>query len=197
MTTKDLTDIILEIVTSFVTKPEAVTVTHTKTGVLNDIRITPHDDDVGRVIGVKGSRWKALAAVCHAFGLKENMRVELLKVPEPLAPKKDFYPPFEEKDDYPRDKLKAMAWALGRICFRDEGAVSVELIDKGAETTLLVNVASSERHGAVLALSTAFYCLFEAIGMSMGRKVRTAIVPEVVEQPATAAGRHAAETENQ
>lgn len=185
----DLTKLIIEISSHFVTVPEKLDINVSRVGEITDIRIIPDDSDVGRIIGVRGCRWKAFSAICYAVSLKHNMRIELLKVCEPLGDRKTFYPPFVAQEDWPIEEVRGLAKNMAQICFDNEDAIEVEIVDEKDQSTIFIHVSGAERHSAVRALALPFNTLLDAVGLAMGRKIRTSIVADVVAQPDSAAGR--------
>lgn len=75
-------DFVEFIVKSIVDKPEAVQIERSidERGVL--LQLTVHPDDVGRVIGKKGSNAQSIRALLRAFGMLNDARYNL-KITDP------------------------------------------------------------------------------------------------------------------
>lgn len=186
---ENLKSLILQVASRIVTEPEKLKLEVRELSFLTDIRIVPDDSDVGRIIGVGGCRWKAFNAICRAVGMKHGIRIELLHVREPMGDRTSYYPQFEAKEEWPKDDVLYTAEIMAQACFLEEHLVEVEAIDSEDVTTIVIHVAGSERHSVVRALERPFNDLLDAIGLMAGRKVRSSILADRVEQPDTADGR--------
>jgi len=186
---ENLKNLIIDIACRFVTVPEKLEVETRTVGVIHDLRIVPDDSDIGRIIGVKGSRWKAFNAICQAVSRKNRIRIELLAIREPLGEKRDWYPAFEPQTEWPIEDVRMISQAMAEACFMEEDSIEVEIIDKDETSTIIIHVGTSERYASVCSLERAFNDLLDAIGLTVGRKIRTSIIADVVRQPESADGR--------
>ncbi len=60
-----------------VNHPDAVGVAQQQKAGTVILEITAHPDDIGRIIGHKGKRIKAIRKICSIWGIKNNNRVRI------------------------------------------------------------------------------------------------------------------------
>jgi predicted RNA-binding protein YlqC (UPF0109 family) len=157
------------------------------------LRIIPHDSDFGRVLGTRGAHFNALIALCRCVGEKHALKIELKPLAEPARKVQQRYNPFEQRANWPKDRLLSIISDAVLACVRDVEAVTVDCHDHKADSDILVGTSSEENKSTIELLDSALYILGNSIGKPNGRtltvKVERCNAPTLEPQPETADGR--------
>lgn len=183
--TDRLAKVLSRILAEIVLNPKALSVGAAAAEGFATVRITCASSDTGKIIGRSGSHFRALQAICNAWGARNGLEVELRKIAEAgdHAPKP--YPRFQSRADWPKEKLVDLAEAMAFLVFKDDTSILVDCLDDSEDSTIKISVARDEPVELVKAMGTAFHVLLRAAGNLNGRmlSVRIAPVGEPSRQP--------------
>lgn len=193
MTIIDLQRLVWDIVHRYVAKPAELRVSVVPRDYSIDVTLLPHADDTGRVIGPRGARWKALRNYLSLISIG-GLSVFLMRVPEPKEQKADIFPSFNPQDGWPQDELANLAHHMSAAVFYDQSLISVDVKDGEGYAVLEIHVGAGEKLTKLREVSQSYTILFEAMGLMVGKPLRTVICPDQVPQPRTADGRNSPET---
>jgi predicted RNA-binding protein YlqC (UPF0109 family) len=186
-------EVLYQVFREFLVEPNEFSINFIDDGGLTTVFIKPHDDDIGRVIGVRGARFKAIQEILNAAADKVGATVRVRWIPEPQGPRSDRYPKFEEKADWPRERIRDLVVALAATVFIKQ-SYDVESEDSGPETDVTLHVSPAEGNWLVQHMTGAFQALFEAVGQRYGRRMFIRILPDLGAQPKSADGRFSTAT---
>lgn len=183
------------VVVRLVSKPEGLQVKTIPVGRNLDVVIRPDADDTGRVIGIGGSRFRALKTITRLAGEKRGIDIFLRRIPEPLREKQEISLEFAPRKDWPREQLEAMAMNLAQLVFSDDDSLSISMTDEDHDDMTFIEIHVGAQEGArkLRDAGSAISTLLEAAGLVCGRIIRAVILPDVVAQPDSADGRHTSE----
>lgn len=149
-------------------------VTETRVGKTLAIAIDSAPSDVGRLIGDKGSHFKALATIIAAAGHRQNMKASLLRIDDrgrTIAGERTNG--FTPNPDWPRERLFNAISGLAEQVF---GTIQLVAVDASTDTTLLqIGLTDEESSDRLLLLDSTFATLVLAVGRSNGRIIKASV----------------------
>lgn len=177
--------------------PDDLEVWETRAGAGVEIGMRAHQGDKPRVIGPKGTHFKALAAIAKAIGEKNRQVVTMPGVSESVVGEPDRYPQFTVREDWPRDRFTRLAEDTATALMK--GPVQVSAADHEEGTTIITITVHRDESPRLIDMALAcLQLLLNSGGRTQGRVVTVRIVPTEnqfdLREPRTADGRFAPAT---
>lgn len=140
-----------------------------------EVFIEPEPGDAKRVIGTKGAHIQALRYYVELWGKKHRSSVAVRDLACPRDDS-DKYPKFQERADWPKERLTEIVKALADAVLREP--VEIECADNSGVTHMVVRHGPDEFGPAIGSLSKILSVLVAAMGKKNGRTIITHVRPE-------------------
>ena len=164
MTTRDdLKDLLREIVQGFTRFHGDLKIEQAETPNTVQLNIQTHRDDMGKLLGARGSMIQSLRIIFEAIGENLDCRVKI-EPTEPVTGEKQPQPPYQFNPHTKAEQFVPLLSKLTELIWHDGVAVTVK--DTGEETSYLLIDAEPEAE-----LETALSNVMHATGKNFGRKI--------------------------
>lgn len=140
-----------------------------------EVFIEPEPGDAKRVIGTSGAHIKAMRYYVELWGKEHAASVAIRDLACPRDDG-DKYPKFQDREDWPKDRLSAIVKGLADAVLREP--VEIECADNLGVTHMVVRHGPDEFGPAIGSLSKIISVLVAAMGKKNGRTIITHVRPE-------------------
>jgi len=122
--------------------------------------------DFPRIVGSKGSRFRALRRFMELAGQKSGYFFSLKQIEEPKIGEPKQFPPFKYNPRWPRDQVVKLLQDLCDLVFIDDAKVTLHEGEKAA--ILLVQHSAREQINVTANIAEDFNSIFSGVGITNG-----------------------------
>jgi len=150
--------------------------------------------DAKRLVGAQASHFNAATTFVRAAAKKHGLQAGIDKIQTVGRITHDQYPPFEAREDWPKEKVSQIVERMAKAVFTHDSAIEIAIVDApGGSSNIDVIVSETEDPQLVADMLGVFKVLIRPVGKSNFRNLLINIVADKPHdvQPETADGRFA------